>query len=457
MNSEIRYLENQLGLLQDRRAQLDCNPKGLDEYDLRKEKSAMTRQIRGIEKQIVELSEEYEPEPAMQFDDSQLAAIDTAVDNKVSIITGGAGTGKTTIIKAIADRLGGNVTVLAPTGKAAARLKEATGFYAETIHRCLGWDSKRFQRSLKDPFGNTVIIDEASMVGSWLMARLLEYVPPRLVLVGDAAQLPPVDAGQPFHDLLKCRPDLTATLNFCWRAQGSVHRAAKAIREGAMPLPRDSSGGEDFCLVKISSPGQAVSTLAHWAKSGKYDPFQDVILAAKYGDGKEDGGIDHINKVIHEVVNPASSDRFETEENGKVWRINDRIICNKNFSKDDLWNGDLGTVKDIDVDRNLWVALDRDPEELRLLTKEHRREIKLAYCLSVHKSQGSQFRRVYFVVLKNQWMMLSRSLIYTGVTRAQKGCVVLGDMGAFRQGINQIKHKRTILQHLAMMEAIEND
>lgn len=375
----------------------------------------------------------------MQLDESQVQAVTAARDNPHCFITGGAGTGKTTIIKAIADDME-HCELMAPTGKAAARLKEATGYDACTIHRALMWTGDEFMRH--GDFSSPVIVDESSMVDSWLLARLLDFHPPKIILVGDSAQLAPVGHGQPFHDLLKIRPDLTHTLIHCWRAQGAVHKAAQAIREGKHPETNDKSGGEAFRLQETGNAKKTVAQLIKWVEQGHFDPTQDIILSARYGDGEEDGGIDSINKAVRAIVNPSL----------EKWAVGDRVLNCKNFSDLDYWNGDLGTITDIDTDGFPWVTLDRNSESPVLCRKEQTKELKHAYCLSIHKSQGSQFRRVYLVVLKNHWHMLSRSLVYTGVTRAQKGCMVIGQLSAFYHALNELKPKRTILQHLGENE-----
>jgi exodeoxyribonuclease V alpha subunit len=374
----------------------------------------------------------------MNYDASQRAAIEAACDpdTRDIIVTGGAGVGKTTVIRAISEKLG-NVEIMAPTGKAAARLKEATGCYAETIHRALQWDGERINRVV--PFNRPVIVDESSMMDTWLLSTMLSFNPPKLILVGDPAQLAPVGKGQPFHDLVALRTDMVQELTHCWRAQGAVHKAGQMVRRGEAPLTTDVSGGETFRMVETGTAEATEDKLIKWVKAGYFDPAQDVILSPRYGEGDRDGGIDAINEAVRNIVNP-SLDKFS---NG------DRIIINKNFSKDDLWNGDLGFVSDEDVSGDLWVTLDRDPGSPRLLEAEHRREMSHAYCLSVHKSQGSQFRHVYFVCLKTHWYQLSRSLIYTAITRAQKGVCVIGQLSAFYHGINIVNSKRTCIQWMA--------
>ena len=372
----------------------------------------------------------------IQLDESQLKAVEAACDMGDAIITGGAGTGKTTIIKAVADNFKGLVEIAAPTGKAAARLKEATGYPAATIHRLLLWDGEKINR--KSPWTCPLIIDESSMIDAWLLAQILTFNPPKLLLVGDAAQLPPVGKGQPFHDLLKLRPDIVTELKHCWRAQGAVHKAAKAIRSGQAPQQADNSGGETWKMIETGQAESTMEKIIQWVKAGALDFTRDIIISPTYGDDQDnDGGIDSINRAVRAIVNPAES---------KFYR-GDRVICGKNFSGLDLWNGDLGTVGDTDIDNNLWVTLDRDPQP-RLCDKDQIRELKHAYCLSVHKAQGSQFRRVIFVCLRKHWYQLDRSLIYTAITRAQKGVCVIGELQAFYNGINTVKTKTTCLQIL---------
>ena len=373
-------------------------------------------------------------------DSDQSAAITAALQGKDRVITGGAGSGKTTIIKEIATAFNGDVSILAPTGKAAARLKEVTGFPAYTIHRELMYDGDRFQR--RAPLGRT-IIDEASMVDSALMAAVLSFSPKQLILVGDAAQLPPVGRGQPFHDLIRLRPDMVSTLRTCHRASGAVHIAAQEIRKGQCSSATMDSGGETWTICQTGEPRKTVATLVTWAQAGRFDPAQDVMLAPVYGsvdeEAEQDGGIRAINKALKAVLNPSESQ----------FSVGDRVLIVKNFSPDDLWNGDCGVISDINTADLPEVRLDRAPDDPRQLTKEHLRELRHAYCLSVHKSQGSQYRRVFFVCFRRNLRMLSRELIYTAITRARTNVVVCGEAEAFYRGIRQTMHRNTVLQVLA--------
>jgi exodeoxyribonuclease V alpha subunit len=395
----------------------------------------------------------------MNLDDSQLAAVEACNQDGDRVVTGGAGTGKTTLIKAIADQHGGRVILACPTGKAAARLREATGYNAKTIHSELLWDGTAFRRQGK--IGIPVIIDEASMVESWLMAKLISFEPPKLILVGDASQLAPVGRGQPFHDLCALRPDIVSTLTICHRAKGAVHIAASAIRQGHAPEKRLESGGESWTIKETGDASRTMQQIETWIRAGMYDPTKDIIISPQYGSqessneqllqSEPDGGIYSINRMVKSILNPA--------QDGETFTPGDRVICLKNFGEADLWNGDIGTVKAVDTKGNPFVLLDRhaakdidledDEEKAIPLTKEQTKQIAHAYALSVHKAQGSQFRRVFFVVFKRHSRMLSRSLIYTAVTRAREGCVVMGQTSAFYSGLNMQQTRRTVFQFLA--------
>ena len=377
----------------------------------------------------------------IEWDSDQYAAIMAASQPGDVLITGGAGTGKTTLIKAIAENFGGECDIMAPTGKAAARLKECTGRFASTIHRHLGWDGEKFRRkgTLKRP----VIIDEASMLDSSLLAKLLVYyTPPKVVLVGDAAQLEPVGKGAPFHCLLALRPESEIhRLRKCYRASASVHLAANMIREGKSPPSRHKEDGESFRLIETGRAEETQAKILGWVRDGHLDPTRDIVLAPRYGEVEAAGDIKALNAGILAIVNPHTD--------GEKWKAGDRVICGKNFGPDDLWNGDIGTVTSVDYSGKPWVRLDRDREKGDvLLEPAMQRETAFAYCLSVHKAQGSQFRRVVVVCLRKNRHMLTRSLIYTAVTRAQEGCVVVGQLAAFFAGINNVREKRTVMQAL---------
>lgn len=397
----------------------------------------------------------------MNLDQSQLDAIEHALNgNRFSIITGGAGTGKTTIIKEIAGSTR-NAELAAFAGKAAARLREATGHEASTIHRLLKYQGEGFTRG--SLAGRTIIIDEASMISADLMAEIMKREPAKLILVGDPAQLPPVGKGQPFHDCINLYPNTVKTLTTCYRNTEAIYQAAIRIRAGEMPDPHSKTDSERFDIINTGKPDVTQQTLLKWILDSYQtpEPFdfeKDIILCPKNGDSDaEPCTVKGLNKSIREIVN---SDALEDEKIS----IGDRVINTKNCPDLDVWNGTTGTVHSIDQDGSISVkldvpAIDKDATEKEgctiytdyvLFDREIKSNLQLAYALTVHKSQGSQYRRVVFIALeRDARMMLDRSLIYTAVTRAKRHGIVIGQPSALRTGIARVNEKTTVLQELA--------
>jgi exodeoxyribonuclease V alpha subunit len=389
----------------------------------------------------------------LTLDESQLAAVELACTSTFAIINGGAGTGKTTIIKHIADRIGGSLCAFA--GKAAARLKEATGHNASTIHRLLMSNGERFL--LETLHGRTVIVDEASMVASDLMAEIIRRGPARLILVGDESQLPPVGKGQPFHDLITHRPDLVAQLTTCYRNTEAVFKAATRIREGKMPEPEEQTANEKWSILKCNDQHETHRAIVGMVEDGLIDFNQDIILCPKNGDKDTPCTVKGLNEAIVNIVNP----RDDLDVRLKV---GDRVINTKNIAEKDVWNGTTGSVHAIDHDEAVWVRLDipivdqkaSTPadtvyKDLVRLDKKEARKLELAYALTVHKSQGSQYRKVVVVCLTRDSVsfLLNRPLIYTAVTRTKQECIVAGQMQALFTAVNQTTNKRTIIQEMA--------
>ncbi len=379
----------------------------------------------------------------MNYSDEQRTAIHDATErDRLSIVTGGAGTGKTSVIAGICEALSANsdkFELCAPTGKAAARIREVTGYDAHTVHRMLGWCGEYFTR--KKMNGVTVVMDEASMCDAVLMAEVIKRKPWRVILVGDPTQLPPVGKGAPFHDLIRFRPALVSRLTHCFRASAAIAKAAMAVRDGGKVSGADSSGGEKWNLINTGSPIRTHAQIVQWVENSGWDWEQDVILCCRNGTDEEPGAltVKGLNLSLVEVANPR--DDYDKYAPG------DRIINLKNCADADVWNGDTGTVSGIDHGGNAWVKMDRGGEEVQW-TKEMLRDTQLAYALTVHKSQGSEFRNVIFGCVKRDGHMLSKQLIYTAVTRAKKACCVAGEYGAFFSGINQVDRKTTVLQAL---------
>lgn len=389
----------------------------------------------------------------IELDADQEKAVEAAVNSRFAIINGGAGTGKTTIIKNIAARIG-SCKLCAFVGKAAARLKEATGMPASTIHRLLMFSGSRFM--LPDLMGQTVIIDEASMIASDLMAEIIRREPKRLILVGDESQLSPVGKGQPFHDMIKFMPDKVCTLKNCYRNTEAVFKAATMIREGRLPAAEDQSENEKWTILKSGVAFNTHKAILGMVADGEIDFNTDIILCPTNGTDDQPCTVKGLNKSIVDVVNPRDGD--------EKFLVGDRVINTKNYAEHDVWNGTAGTIHSIDYSGGIWIKLDipitdweatvdpKDPiyKYEILFNKTMVKSLQLAYALTVHKSQGSQYRKVVVVVLeRDSHMILTRPLVYTAVTRAQKECIVAGQVQALWKAIERGTYKRTIIREMA--------
>lgn len=377
------------------------------------------------------------------LDETQMDAVQFALDRKFAIINGGAGCGKTTIIKAICDSLKSDIRLCAFAGKAAARLREAAMYPASTIHRMLGWMGDGNGFAVKTLCGITVILDEASMVSSDLLAEIVKRNPDRLVLVGDEAQLPPVGSGQPFHDLVHLLPDCVRTLTTCYRSREAVLSSALAIREGNVPPNYTKSHSEFYEFVSLADARKAHDFILRQVKNGDIDFTDDVILCCRNGETVEEPlSVKSLNADIKALVNPGD---------GKI-DAGDRIICTVNSSDLDVWNGTTGRCACFDSSRAMWVELDfpnADGETSVLIPKDKVKDWQLAYALTVHKSQGSQYRKVFFAVARrDSSTLLSRSMVYTAITRAKKECHAIGDAWAFGTSIHEVRTKHTAMQEI---------
>ena len=397
----------------------------------------------------------------MNLDTSQKTAICFAANNDLSLVTGGAGTGKTTIIKEITNRIGGReqYTLCAPTGKAAARLREATGLHASTIHSMLSYNGSRFTAG--SLAGQTIIVDEGSMLSSDLLAAIARRRPHRIILVGDSSQLHPVGAGAPFHDIIKIQPSVVVELEHCYRSAEAVCQAGNLVRAGQYPGTDIKSSNEHYQHIISQNPAAAEATIVDMAKRGELDFEKDIVLCPKNGKLDELENFapctrKSLNKKIVDAVNPHVDDA--------KWKIGDRIISTKNFHKEDIWNGTTGTITAIDSEREIWIRPDMPVFNSEM--NEYTDRVKFgkpmiaamehAYALSVHKSQGSQYRKVIFCCFsRDAYRMINRALIYTAITRAKNEVMVIGDKEAFTMGLQQQEHKTTVLQELAREAACQ--
>lgn len=393
----------------------------------------------------------------MKFDADQTTAITRGLSDHFCIITGGAGTGKTTIIRAIVEGHESQkrkVLLCAFAGKAAARLREATEHKASTIHSMLAFNGVGFKRDTLKGF--VVVIDEASMVDSMLMHEIMKRNPDRLILVGDQAQLPPVGRGQPFHDIIAHRPASVSNLTRCYRATEAVFRAASMVRQGECPPLDLESPGERWSMDNTGGAQQTHDRIMELVRADVFDWDKDIILLARNGETADaPATVKGVNAGIVSIISP----RREKQK----FNVGDRVINTKNNAELDIWNGTTGSVHAIDIDGGVWMETDNEvidwsnttnPDKPVLtnmvhLTKAQAKELELAYALTVHKSQGSQYRNVLCAFFgQDLHGILDRSLIYTAVTRTREACCVMGELGAFKAGIAKVGQKRTVLQEM---------
>lgn len=386
----------------------------------------------------------------MELSKEQQQAVTLSLTNGVSIITGGPGTGKTTIIRCILDLMqdkGYAVELAAPTGRAAKRMSEATGCDARTIHRLLEYiPGEGFQRNAENPLiADMVIVDEMSMVDAPLMFALLKALTKgtRLVLVGDRDQLPPVGCGNVFSDALASEtlPYFRLTEIFRQAQQSNIVRNAHLINSGRMPILVDHDS--DFLFEEIHNPDRIQARLVElirreYAKLGTSDPLMDIQVLVPMKTGML--GVAELNRLLQSVLNPPSQMKVEYTAGSTLFREGDKIMQIKNNYKTEwrrrmkngayedgsgVFNGDFGTILRLDP-REKSAVIAFDDGRIADYAFAQFEEIDLAYCITIHKSQGSEFHTVLMPLAGGPMPLLTRNLLYTAVTRAKKVVYCIG-------------------------------
>ena len=392
--------------------------------------------------------------------EKQLEALRCSVENKVVVITGGPGTGKTTIINAIIkifSRLKLKIMLAAPTGRAAKRMSETTGYEARTIHRLLEFSFQKggFQKNEKKPLDcDLLIVDEASMIDTILMHHMLKAVPPRatFILVGDVNQLPSVGAGSILNDIIESGSVSVVKLNEIFRqAKGSrIIVNAHKINDGIIPsfkTPAPSDRANDFYFIQQEDPEKVLEIILELTRERiprrfNFDPVEDIQVLTPMHRGVAGAG--NLNKKLQEALNPGENIIIRGD---RGFRVNDKVMQIKNNYDKEVFNGDIGKITKIIADEQALV-ISFDGREVVYEFAELD-EIVLAYAVSVHKSQGSEYPAVVIPILIQHYMLLQRNLIYTAVTRGRSLVVMVGTRKALAIGIknNKTQKRYTYLKH----------
>jgi exodeoxyribonuclease V alpha subunit len=380
----------------------------------------------------------------------QKEAIKCAAENKVMVITGGPGTGKTTIINAILrifSKLKVKIMLAAPTGRAAKRMYETTGYEAKTIHRMLEYSIQKggFQKNDEHPLQcDLLIVDEASMIDTVLMHHLLKAVPPQatFILVGDVNQLPSVGAGNVLKDIIRSGSVSVVELNEIFRQakESLIIVNAHKINNGVIPSFKPSRQLDDFYFIDQEDPEEVLKIILDLTKDRiphrfGFDPVDDIQVLTPMHKGTVGAG--NLNVELQKALNPSEEGILRGNRNFKV---NDKVMQVKNNYDKEVFNGDIGRITEIDQE-NQELIISFDGRNV-LFDFTDLDEIVLAYAVSVHKSQGSEYPAVIIPILTQHYVLLQRNLIYTGVTRGRRLVVLVGTKRALAIGVRNDKTQK---------------
>ncbi len=404
-----------------------------------------------------------EKENNVTYSEQQCQAITLSIQSSLFIMTGGPGTGKTTTTKAIineCEHRNLNVLLAAPTGRAAKRMTESTGRPAKTIHRLLEYKQGIFTRNESNPINaQVIIIDEASMIDTMLMRDMLKAVSDKtkLIIVGDIDQLPSIGAGCVLKDIIESGQFPLVRLTEIYRQgrNSNIIMNAHQVNKGLMPYISNADEGQkknDFWFFKIEDRDKIADTIIDLVKNKvpqkfgfKYEDIQ--VLSPMRRESDPIGSI-QLNLKIQEAINP--NGQKAATRGATQFRVGDRIMQTKNNYDKDIFNGDIGTVSaklnGQDEDKAVMEAIfDGHPKRF---SQEDLNEIELAYACTVHKSQGSEYPVIIMPVHTSHFIMLKRNLVYTGITRAKKQCILVGTMKALGKAVHteDTERRQTLLK-----------
>ena len=415
------------------------------------------------DKRIDKAIDEFEFRRSITLGDSQKKAVRDALKSPVFVLTGGPGTGKTTVLEVIVsvfaelnelsldpDDYSGQpfpVLLAAPTGRAAKRMKDTTGLPASTIHRLLGLtgsdDEEELQESEKVLKGSLLIIDEMSMVDTWLAYQLLKAVPDgmKVIMVGDKDQLPSVGPGQVLKDILDSQVIPFQELTDIYRQgiDSSIVTLAHEIKKGALPEDfSEKKQDRNFFACSTQKVQDVVTLLVSKAIEKGYTSQQIQVLAPIY---KGAAGINELNKLLQNLFNPGSKRKKEVKQPDGVYRVGDKVLQLVNDPERNVFNGDMGYIvgivsaKESELNAEELV-IDFDGTEVSYPRAEWNK-ITLAYCCSVHKSQGSEYNMVILPLVFGYGRMLKKDIVYTAITRASQTLLLCGERRAFEKSITE--------------------
>lgn len=394
-----------------------------------------------------------EKELKIKYDETQKLAIKNALNHPISILTGGPGTGKTTIINGILLALRKLAEIpasalysedppfllAAPTGRAAKRMSEITGIGARTIHRMLGLGiGDASAGELNELNGEILIIDEMSMVDMFLFKQLLSSINQvrHIVFVGDKDQLPSVGAGNIFSDLIKSQAFPTTILKEIHRQgdDSTIISLAHAVNEG---VDKDAlfrkTKNYSFISCRPDLVGDAVGQIVELALKRGFAKDDIQVLGAMY---HGNGGVNNLNDIIQEIMNPPKPKSKSLEAHNETFRIGDRILQLQNNPEKDIYNGQIGKISSIDEENSKECMVAKFDDREVTFGRKDLNDLTRAYAITIHKSQGSEFPLVVLNLTMQNYVMLKRNLLYTAITRAEKNLVLVGDPRAFETAFN---------------------
>ncbi len=406
----------------------------------------------------------------INYNDKQKEAIINALENNITIITGGPGTGKTTIVKAIvnlyqkindynSDQMLDEVALLAPTGRASKRLSESTNFPAMTIHRFLKWNKENDSFGVNEynkNYSKLIIVDEVSMLDINIFNSLLKGLTKKIkmILVGDFNQLPSVGPGQVLKDLIDSRVFNTIYLDYLYRQKENSYINTLAYEIKTQKLTDFLSTKDDYTFLKCSSDSIKINlrNLCNQIMNKGYHSCDFQVMAPMY---YGEVGIDNLNIELQKIFNPPNIEKKEIKVGNIIYRENDKILQLVNLPDENIYNGDIGFIRKIidstsSESKKTEIYVDFDGNIVKFMPKDFS-QFKHGYAISIHKSQGSEFDIVIIILSNSHKRMLYKKLIYTGITRAKRKLILIGEDEAFKYAVHnddEYLRKTTLLDNL---------